>query len=557
MKKLATRLLLMMMAVACIVACNSSEKTNDKEGNDGGETTTNDVVDIADASVDAPASVLFDGEDVLLAAYLNIDDLLDKCDLTENQRKLLAAAAISDIEEADAREYVQNAIIDLDNTGIKLSEPVYATFNMGVKNNTLAMEAILVAEVSDVETLDMVVGKMGMPLDLENGVRYFNDHEEELYFTAGYNNDYLVLAISSENVSEKLFFATLNNADIDLAAFNGRDAAVYVDADRAFDVYTEVICMSAPKSQLEYDANYQELKKFIGSDAKAILGLAFQEGRIVLDLRYAGFNNNYLEASEVVSNENLQAIPSSAVGVVNVGVNGPAVADIITKMLTPELKRTLAREFGMSVNEISSMAIILCDVISSIEGDLTLALNNFNVEEKEVYEYGEVVETTSIDVEALLMANVTNNYIMENISLLPVKKAADGNSYYYQLGGLGRINIGQMGDTFYAGVNTSYNDAISNSIANKWDGEFDDSLAYVAIDMQNLVALPMIKDALSDLRYTEGREVADLVNGIIGLLDSAWLNVREDNTTELVITMKDDKTNALAQLFNLFASMAN
>jgi hypothetical protein len=169
MKKLATRLLLMMMAVACIVACNSSEKTNDKEGNDGGETTTNDVVDIADASVDAPASVLFDGEDVLLAAYLNIDDLLDKCDLTENQRKLLAAAAISDIEEADAREYVQNAIIDLDNTGIKLSEPVYATFNMGVKNNTLAMEAILVAEVSDVETLDMVVGKMGMPSPLISG----------------------------------------------------------------------------------------------------------------------------------------------------------------------------------------------------------------------------------------------------------------------------------------------------------------------------------------------------------------------------------------------------
>lgn len=557
MKKLATRLLFMMMAVACIVACNSSEKTNDKEGNDGGETTTNDVVDIADASVDAPASVLFNGEDVLLAAYLNIDDLLDKCDLTENQRKLLAAAAISDIEEADAREYVQNAIIDLDNTGIKLSEPVYATFNMGVKNNTLAMEAILVAEVSDVETLDMVVGKMGMPLDLENGVRYFNDHEEELYFTAGYNNDYLVLAISSENVSEKLFFATLDNADVDLSAFSDRDAAVYLDADRAFDVYTEVICMSVPKSQLEYDANYQELKKFIGSDAKAILGLAFQEGRIVLDLRYAGFNNNYLEASEVVNNENLQAIPSSAVGVVNVGVNGPAVADIITKMLTPELKRALAREYGMSVNEISSMAIILCDVISSIEGDLTLALNNFNVEETEVYEYGEVVETTSIDVEALLMANVTNNYIMENISLLPVKKAADGNSYYYQLGGFGRINIGQMGDTFYAGVNTSYNDAISNSIANKWDGEFDDSLAYVAIDIQNLVALPMIKEELVNLRYTEGREVADLVNGIIGLLDSAWLNVREDNTTELVITMKDDKTNALAQLFNLFAGMAN
>ena len=67
----------------------------------------------------------------------------------------------------------------------------------------------------------------------------------------------------------------------------------------------------------------------------------------------------------------------------------------------------------------------------------------------------------------------------------------------------------------------------------------------------------MIKEELVNLRYTEGREVADLVNGIIGLLDSAWLNVREDNAIELVITMKDDKTNALAQLFNLFASMAN
>jgi hypothetical protein len=114
-----------------------------------------------------------------------------------------------------------------------------------------------------------------------------------------------------------------------------------------------------------------------------------------------------------------------------------------------------------------------------------------------------------------------------------------------------------MGDTFYAGINTSYNKVISNSIADKWDGEFDDSLAYIAIDMQNLVALPMIKEELVNLRYTEGREVADLVNGIIGLLDSAWLNVREDNAIELVITMKDDKTNALAQLFNLFASMAN
>ena len=555
MKRLTIKLLLMMVATVSMVACSSSEKKSNDNVEESGDVAAE--VDVAKSSVDVPVSILFEDEEAVLAAYMNVNDLFEKCGLTENQRKLLAAMAVKDIEEEDAREYVQNAIINLDNTGIKLSEPVYATFNAGVKNGVLAMEGVLVAEVSNVETLDMLVGKLNLPLDLENGVRYVNTQNENLYFTAGYDSDYLVVAVSSENVSDKLFLATLDNADINLSAFRDRDVALYINGGKIMDIYEEMVRMSVPEAQLEYTPQYKKLMAFkenIEPDAKAIIGLTFQDGRVVFDMRYAGINDKYINMWSIVDNSYLQHIPSNALGVVNLGVNGPAVAEVINGILTPEFRRSLARNMGVEVNQISVVTTILCDALASINGDLTVALNDLTIKESYVYEYGEAVKNTSVDIEALLMTNVENNYIMENVSkyhtMLPgCKKSADGNSYYCQIPGFGKINVGQEGNTFYAGINASYNEPLENSIADKWTGEFDNSIAYIAVDIQNVCSMPNVKQALKK----NSSEYA----GIINLLDSAWLNIRNDNTVELVVTMKDSETNALAQLFNFFVNMAN
>lgn len=562
MRKLTTKLLLM-VATICMVACSTSEKS---------QPVSNEV--------EAPATILFSDDNAVLAAYMNIDDLISKCGLTEQQRNLIAAVMISEIEEADARDYVQGVIQNLDNSGIKFSEPVYATVNMGICDDEVAFEGVLVAEVSNVDTLDMLVEKMDLPINSENGVRYYNNSDDEIFWTAGYNSKYFVLAFSSEDVSNELFRNTLKNADINLSVFKDRDIAIYMDMGKLIAFYEQILDMGVRNYQeiIDYSNDYYEvidaeymledyyeqiqqvdiMKEYVGTDVKSVIGLTFKEGRIVLDMEYTGGNDKYLDMYKSVNDNQLKYIPRDAIAIANIGVNGPAIANFVKDVFNNDMIDQLASNLDMSKNDFSSFLMIFCDAISSINGDVTMALNSLDIYTKEVYDwyYDEYYDETVVAADALVMADVTNSYIMDNLSLIPdFKRSANGRGYYMNIDN-DKINIGQLDNTLYLGWNVSCDKPLTNSIESKWAGEFDNSIAYLAVDVQNASKLSIVEELIEDIYYTEGYQAAEAVESTINLFDSAWFNIRKDKKAELVITMKDGNTNALAQLLNHAIRMA-
>lgn len=563
-------LLLMVMVALCVGACASSEQKKHVEKIEG-----------SSFNVDAPTTVLYDNNEPVAAAYMNINDLLNKCGFTENQRKLIAAAVISDIEEPDVREYVQSVIANLDNSGIKFSEPVYATFNMDFKSDIEepSFEFIMVAEVSNANTLDMLAEKSELALDTKDGVRSIDISNDYSCTTIGYDSNHFVVAVSSEDVANELFYNTIKSADVNLSAFMGRDVALYINFEKGMKMYEQNLYRSIKKQRQIADNSHNiyevedaewmiddlnnqleqlaVIKENVGDDIKAIFGLRFDDGRIVLDVHCEGGSDKYADMWKVVDGDNLKYVPGSAIGVVNIGVAGEAVVNVVKGFMTPDAESALANYMDISVNELRPMMTIAYDAVSSINGDLTIALNYLNVREDYVYEYGEYVETETTDLELLAMANVVNNYIIDNVSLIPIfKQTASGDGYYFEYDYDGVINVGQLDNTLYLGINASCKKPIGNSIASKWAGEFDDSIGYLAVDFQNLLSMPMVKKYVNELCFDEDYETAQNIKSTLGLFDSVWFNLRNNKSAEFVVTMSNKETNALAQLVNHFLKMA-
>ena len=550
MKKISKHLLLFLMSALFMIACASEEKKPAEQQNaEASDTFT------------APSSQ-FDSKEACLAAYVDVSNLIEKSGITENQRKLFAAMATKNIDDKFAQQYVYNSIVNLDNSGIKFSKPIYMTANMGLVEETPTYELILVAEVSNIDTLDTLAKSAGIDVNTDkDGVRYTYLQDNDLYLTAGYNNDYLTIVATNGgyDYSYNLFINALENANVDLSIFNNRDIALYANFERIYDTMLafnnqfkandygkEFIPAETQMMIAEYLNNFEDLKM--------VTGLTFANGRIVLDAQFTGISDifdpfNIFKAS---NNANLKYIPNYALGFANLSIDGDKMAEIINTVLTREVKANLAYNFGIPVNEFTTYVTIATDIIKSINGDMTIALNNFDYSTVTMYdyEYDEYYTTETVkDIDAALIVNTDSNYIIENLKLipsnvLPLKERVKDSLYTAYFDG-NEINFGQKDSTFFVGVNTLCDNDTRQNAESKWASEFNGSLAYLVVDVQNILNSNLgnllRKEVYNDI---ELREVFNMLN----LVDSAWIVSKDANNTELVLSFTDKNRNALEQI---------
>jgi hypothetical protein len=294
--------------------------------------------------------------------------------------------------------------------------------------------------------------------------------------------------------------------------------------------------------------NIELFSEMYGSDIKCVAGLTFENGRIVLDGAYTGGNDKYNNVCNTVNNDHLKKIPHDAFAFANFGFNGPAIVKMFDELATQEFKEYIAESFGISTNVLTTAVY---DVVSSINGDITLALNHFDIEETYEYDYyyDEYRVNNEYDVEALVMADVVNSYIYENIPfvLQGISSSADG--YHYELGDM-KFNISQNNNTLCLGINTSYDKAVYNSVESKWAGKFDNSIAYIAVDIQNLLSSKFGKKIMSMLKDELSYDDYVMAESALGKFDSVWYNIGNNKSFEFVISLTDTQTNSVAQIVN-------
>lgn len=471
-----------------------------------------------------------------VVVYLDGKQVLDKSGLLEQvapMMGLIAENVAMEFEAAD-QQFVKAVMDNLDNTGITFSKPFY--INVNIDEFGEPENAALIAKVNNSGDVDHLLELLGVEAEREGGDRIFSLDGA----VAGYNNSRLVVAVSdSESKSYDYLKHVLSSADEDLSIFGKRDIGIYANAHTIMELIKNSNIASIQSLEMygfegeveELEAQNRQIDDYMSTmepDAYLLAGLAFEPGRIVLDMDVEGFPDNNNLAKKV-SNDNLAYIPGTTWAVANLGVNGAALAEQLSTLITPEL---LGVEDG---GELGMVMSIVEDVVSSFAGDITIALNNY----REGY-YGSVVD-------AIAMIDVKDDYIINNLAtyapFMGVELEREGkNQYSLSVDYANSLYIGQTKDTFYVGVN-SIPEALSNSAARaRWYGDVNNTYGYVVVDANNL-----IKKFRDDLQVELGYQAMEIVD----MLDYAYLSFPTTKTFELALALKDKHTNSLEQIADL------
>lgn len=590
MKTFTHKFLMLTIVALFAIGCASEKPKNQGEdaANASGQMSdgaTNKIAsdDIAGVNFVAPASVYFNDEsnqESLCVAYMNINDIVDKIGFNDSQRKAFADLLLDDIDESEEeiREYLRNTIINLDNSGIKFSEPVYATFNANLQYQELFYEAVIIAQMSDADTLDIAFSDEDNLTMLDGNIRLVDIENDNFSSTLGYNEEYFIIAISSHGNSEDLFKATLNSEKLDLTPFQNRDVALYINGGRMFGLLKQFAQsdIDMAKDMLEYaDDEYDiymyqnyldnaqqrydtlnQISDAVG-DLKAIAGLTFEDGRIVLDMRYTCENGEDGNISRVVTNGNLKYIPHNAFGFMNIGFNGPAFVNAVKSNMTPDMENYIAQMLDIPSNQFQTVLSVAYDAISSLDGDITAAINNVDIKSVTKYEYGEYYEDTTVDINAIAIADVTNKYIIDNVSLASSSLSEVSEDNYIATLDNINLNIGQIDDDLYLGINTAATNVPSNSVADKWSEVFNDSLGYIVVDIQNIFNSHLGRSVKNNIYDSLEYDEAELVMKIFDMFDSLWLNIHDNNKIELILSFTNTEVNSLEQIASLFIEFIN
>ena len=393
----------------------------------------------------------------------------------------------------------------------------------------------------------------------------------------GYNKSHLALAIS-EFKATALLQATLTRPLSDLSTFEGHDAAVYINLHKLLDnnlkqtteriaalkenianntLSYEVELHKAQIAPLEEQlSRLQNMYSTLNNDASLLTTLNFEEGCIRLTTNCNGVALP-TDLIREANNTHLSYIDEEVIAIANYGVNGKSLAQIIGGNIPTDMASML----GIGRNEFNMGLQIALDAVSSINGDITIALNALDGGIQERYNSYRRHNYKSIEVEnikALLISDVYDSYIFDNINRFGgniINHNEDG-SLSLSIAKNIKLNAGQSDNLFYTGINTTLTDSPNPATRTKWFNDVNHSYGYTVLNINSMLYSSYIDATYNDWLKTLSKSDAELMCDIISSLDYAYHRLHKDYTNELVFVFKNRDVNALKQLTDLFTPYA-
>lgn len=529
-----------------IVACS----TNDKSADDGKIVLDDTVV-----------------------AYINLDQLGDKSAineiLTDGNRSLLATLLAAECESPEWTEYTEALLSNLSASGLDTKTPVYCYYD--VKDAEYAEEEfVVVAKVADANKVDRFVEYFS---DLtEDNIEVIKDGDTRKFETedgmlCAYNAKRFVAVASNEYFedSDTILNRALERPEADLSAYAKYDCAVSVNLN-------EVVALQCESKQRELDEaheyleteveeweyewvmyeiqqledeldTFKALQEQVEKDARAMLGLSFKAGRVVAELSANGVKSEY-KLEKRVSNNHFAYVDDDVMAVLNLGVNGEMLSKVLSENVTPDYADML----GLSRNEFNIYFGILCDAIKSINGDVTLALNDIK---GSVYASGGYYVNS---VDAILAMDVADDYIISNVAQFSegFLNNYGNNTYGLTYAGL-NFKLGQVDNVLFATVNDEFKQQDNSAKRSAWASDVEESYGYVVVDVNNM----MDNNIVSNLYRQEMRgfdsTTAGYINNFVDSCSYAYFTINSPQSVQLVLVFEDKQTNSLEQIVRQLA----
>ncbi len=498
-------------------------------------------------------------EDSNIDAYLN-----------EENRRLIATSLSSEIGDSALRDHLSAIATNPDNSGLWLSRPIYAYVN---ESHALEYEGAIVAEVNDVAKLDLTMQILGQiaekdgmtsSMRVDGNIRKFSFDE----VCGGYNNERLVITIASKG-SNALLSEALSRPLSDLSIFEGHDAALYLDINRASAIYTEHIKDEIKenkrlrdKSDYDFEREVYEsniasleehlarlntsLETLLDKSASMLTTLNFDPGNIRLASSYKGVNapdGLLMEAN----NDNLRYVSEDLSGVINIGTNGAVLSKYISEHIPSNLSAMLG---GLRSNEFSLAVQVGLDALSSIDGDLTIAVGEI-CGSLRGWGYAKYANMDSIDL--LAMAEVKDNYIFDNIKLFAGNIFTTESDGSLSVGVDDDINayVGQLDTKFYAGLNLRPEEVVTPALTARWFDKVEGGAAYAVIDIELVMCSSYVEALMAEWKSEVSGFEYDLVDVILGDLDYIYIRTNTDLSSELVVEFDNKEKNSLEQIVDV------
>ena len=506
-----------------------------------------------------------DGNKVVLddtvVMYINLDQLGDKSAIneiiTDSNRSLLATLLTAECDNAEWTEYTEKLLADLGKSGLDTKTPIYGYFD--VKDACYDEgEYVLVAKVADINAVDRFV-KYFSEMSGENieVVKEGNTRKFELDdIYLAYNAERFVAVASNKYVGDvdSLLERALERPDADLSAYAKYDCAASINLD-------EVVALQCQNMQIEIDEAYEyldveieeweyewvmyeiqqmeeeletlkTLQDYIEKDARATLGLSFKAGRVVAELSTDGVKSEY-KLDCKVSNDHLAYVNEDVLAVLNLGVNGEMMSQILTDKVTPDYADML----GLSRNEFNIYFGILCDAIKSINGDVTLALHDiyggYNVE----------------GVDAILAMDVEDDYIVSNVAQFGegILNNYGNNTYGLTYAGV-NFKLGQEDTTLFATINDEFKKQTNSATKRAWATDLKGSYGYIVMDIDNMMDNRYVSYLYRKEMKSFDSTTAGYINNFVDSCSYAYININTPTSVQLVLVFDDRETNSLEQI---------
>lgn len=506
--------------------------------------------------------------------YANLEQLATKGAfdkfITADNRRLIATAFSSQIDDAEQSQHLSGIVTNLNATGIDLHGRAYGYLCDDLESFVIVANVLNVVDVDHTVNLFSHLleksGEEAITVEQDGNIRTF----EYDNITVAYNDSRIAFVLGDDNSRHAMVESAITRPKSDLAELEGNDIAIIANFERLILIMNSQIEKSTTElqsklnrgeiSDTHYTKQIEEINRVkdlittytshfeIG--AKATISANFDLGRAAVTCKTKGINyGEYSTLFKATNTTHLSYLDSDAYAVISMGVNGNILAQLVRTLLNDEFLSTV----GITpTNEMSMILSIACDALSTIDGGVTLALNNIEGSIKRTYDYywDEYSITPNIkSVEAMLMADVSDTYIINNIAQFAGGFLRKVDPMHYTLRLMNyNLSMGQDEQLFHLGVNMSPNPKTPSALDCEWTKDIEGSYGYIVANVDAM----MNGDLLSSANKIIVRNIIDEYRSIytdsMEAISYIYASAKGLDSAEVVVVFDNRSINALEQI---------
>lgn len=509
-----------------------------------------------------------------LFVYVNLEQLAAKgafdSYITPGNRSFIASVLSSQLEDIEKSEHLRNIVSNIDVLGLDIHKHIY-----GYLNNSLTEFAIVV-DVLDVAQVDCSVTLLSYFLEQngEDAIEVIKEDDIRLFEYNGvavaYNDRTFAVAFGADNANLAVAKEALARPKFDMSIFGVSDLAVLINTGKCAELANAKIEEATLALEMEYNngdidteeyhienraiiANSELVSRYASyfeSDSNILLSTTFDLGRMTLAYSSQGINfGEYAAMCKPTGTTHLGNLSVDTYAVMSAGVDGELLSKFVRSLLSGDMLRSV----GITpTNEVNMFVSIACDALSTIDGDVTLALEDIDGEIKSRYNYywdEYYIEPSIKSVKAMLMADVTDTYIISNIAQFAggFLRKVDATHYTLRLMNY-NLSMGQDENLFHLGVNMSPELQTLSALDSAWAKDVEGAMAYAVVNVDALMASKFMKSTNKYVATQLLEEYRELYSRATEMVSYAYVAVDALDVAEVVVVFDDQSLNALEQI---------